>query len=147
MRRLVCGITAGLLLLVPALAGQKPKPHPSSAALIARGKYLVEDVGLCGDCHTPRDDKGEFIQGQWLKGAPIDFKLTVPMPVWADKSPNIAGLPGWEKDAAIKFLMTGIAYNGLPGRPPMPQFRFNVQDAQAIVAYLKSLAPAKSAKP
>jgi len=25
----------------------------------------------------------------------------------------------------------------------MPQYRFNVQDAQAIVAYLKSLAPGK----
>jgi hypothetical protein len=25
----------------------------------------------------------------------------------------------------------------------MPQYRFNVQDALAIVAYLKSLAPAK----
>ena len=61
------------------------------------------------------------------------------MPVWADKSPNIAGLPGWEDAAAVKFLMTGIAYNDLPGRPPMPQYRFNKEDATAIVAYLRSL--------
>jgi hypothetical protein len=67
----------------------------------------------------------------------------VPMPVWADKSSNIAGLPGWEKDAAIRFMMTGVAYNGLPGRPPMPQYRFNQPDATAIVAYLKSLEPEK----
>jgi hypothetical protein len=40
-------------------------------------------------------------------------------------------------------MMTGIAFNGLPARPPMPQYRFNQQDAEAIVAYLKSLAPAK----
>jgi len=65
------------------------------------------------------------------------------MPVWAEKAPKIAGLPEWEKDAAIRFLMTGIAYNELPARPPMPQYRFNQQDAEAIVAYLKSLAPAK----
>jgi hypothetical protein len=39
--------------------------------------------------------------------------------------------------------MTGIAYNGLPARPPMPQYRYSRQDAEAIVAYLKSLAPAK----
>jgi hypothetical protein len=74
-----------------------------------------------------------------LKGAPLGFAPTAPMPVWADKAPNIAGLPGWEKDAAIRFLMTGIANNNLPLRPPMPSYRFNVQDAQAVVAYLKSL--------
>ena len=63
------------------------------------------------------------------------------MPVWADRAPNIAGLPGWEDEAAVKFLMTGIAYTDLPGRPPMPQYRFNQEDAEAVVAYLKSLAP------
>jgi hypothetical protein len=41
----------------------------------------------------------------------------------------------------VKLLMTGMAYNILPGRPPMPQYRFNQEDASAIVAYLRSLAP------
>jgi hypothetical protein len=41
----------------------------------------------------------------------------------------------------VKFLMTGMAYNNLPGRLPMPQYRFNQEDASAIVAYLRSLAP------
>ena len=62
---------------------------------IARGKYLVEQVMLCGDCHTPHDEKGEPIADQTLRGAPLAFKPTVPMP-WADKAPNIAGLRGWE---------------------------------------------------
>jgi mono/diheme cytochrome c family protein len=125
------------------LVGQKAKVRTSSAVSIARGKYLVEQTGLCGDCHTPRDGKGEFLLGQWLKGATLGFKPIEPVPVWAEKAPAIAGLPGWEKDAAIRFLMTGVGHNGLPVRPPMPQYRFNVQDAQAIVAYLKSLSPAK----
>ncbi len=128
------------LLLSPPLARQKAKVHAPASVGVARGKYLVEQVGLCGDCHTPRDDKGEFVKEQWLKGATLDFKPIGQVPVWADKAPAIAGLPGWEKDAAIRFLMTGVASNGLPSRPPMPQYRFNVQDAQAIVAYLKSLA-------
>jgi len=131
------------LLLVPMLAGQKRKPRSSSTAAVARGKYLVESVGLCGDCHSPHNEKGEVIPEQRLKGALLPFKPTVPMPVWAEKAVNIAGLPGWEKDAAIKFMMTGIAYNDLPARPPMPQYRFNQQDAEAIVAYLQSLQPAK----
>jgi mono/diheme cytochrome c family protein len=143
MRRLTCRLIAATLLLIPMLAAQKAKPRPPRSVSVARGKYLVESTGLCGDCHTPRDDKGEPVKEQWLQGATLDFKPIAPVPVWADKAPAIAGLPGWEKDAAIRFLMTGVASNGLPSRPPMPQYRFNVQDAQAIVAYLKSLTPAK----
>jgi mono/diheme cytochrome c family protein len=143
MRRMIAAVAATALLLVPVLVGQTPQKKTASAALVSRGKYLVEDTGKCGDCHTPFSEKGEPIKEQWLQGATLAFKPTVPMPVWADKSPSIAGLPGWEKDAAIKFMMTGIASNGLPARPPMPQYRFNLQDAEAVVAYLKSLAPAK----
>jgi mono/diheme cytochrome c family protein len=143
MQRMIAVAAVGALFVVPLLVGQKPRPKAASAAVLARGKYLVENVGLCGDCHTPHNEKGEAIKEQLLQGAVLPFKPIVPMPVWADKTPAIAGLPGWEKDAAIKFMMTGIAYNGLPGRPPMPQYRFNQTDAEAIVVYLKSLAPAK----
>jgi|SRR5579863_2174942 len=129
------------LLLVPILAAQKKKPGAASAATLAHGKYLIENVAGCNDCHTPHNEKGEPIQQQYLQGTLLPFKPAVPMPVWADKSTNIAGMPGWDKDSAIRFLMTGIANNGLPARPPMPQFRLNLQDATAIVAYLQSLKP------
>ncbi len=121
------------LTIVLAVAGSAP---PSK---LERGKYLVDHVAMCGDCHTPRNEKGELIQEKYLKGTPLSFKPTAPVPAWADKAPNIAGLPGWEEKDAIKFLMTGLAYNDLPGRPPMPQFRFNQEDASAVVAYLRSL--------
>jgi mono/diheme cytochrome c family protein len=137
-RILVAAIS--FLLLVPFVHSQK-QSHSASSVLVERGKYLVVDVGMCGDCHTPHDQKGEPIQDRWLRGAAIEFKPTVPIPVWADQAPDLAGLPGWTKDAAIKFFRTGIGYNGLPRRPPMPQFRFNQQDAEAVVAYLKSLQP------
>jgi hypothetical protein len=142
---MVAAVAVVALFLVPALVGQKPRrsSRSASAAALAHGKYLVEQIGMCGDCHTPHNEKGEPIKEQWLQGAVLPFKPIVPMPVWAEKSPAIAGLPGWEKDAAIRFLMTGVAYNGLPGRPPMPQYRYNQTDAEAIVVYLKSLAPAK----
>jgi mono/diheme cytochrome c family protein len=143
MRRMFAAAAVGALFLVPVLAGPKPRATSASATALARGKYLVENIGLCGDCHTPRNEKGEPVKEQWLQGGTLDFKPIVPMPVWADKTPAIAGLPGWEREAAIRFLMTGVAYNGLPGRPPMPQYRFNQADAEAIVAYLKSLAPGK----
>jgi mono/diheme cytochrome c family protein len=120
---------------IPSSAAQTP------AADVARGKYLVEKVARCGDCHSPKNEKGEPLAGKELRGAPLFFKPNAPVPDWADKAPNIAGLRAWETSDAVKFLITGIAYNDLPLRPPMPQYHMNKEDAEAIVAYLKSLSP------
>jgi cytochrome c553 len=136
-------VGAAAVLLLATIAAGEEKTGTPQAAKMARGKYLVENVGMCGDCHTPHNEKGEPIKEQWLKGTPLPFKPAVPIPAWADTSVNIAGLPGWEKDAAIKFFTTGIAYNDLPARPPMPQYRFNQRDAEALVLYLQSLGSQK----
>ena len=132
-------------LLTFAVAGSLYQVKAAPAGTVERGRYLVEQVGMCGDCHSPHNEKGELIREKLLQGTQIPFKPAVPMPVWGDKAPNIAGLPGWEDKDAVKFLMTGLAYNDLPARPPMPQYRFNQEDATAIVAYLRSLAPAREA--
>jgi mono/diheme cytochrome c family protein len=128
-----------LLTLVLVLAVNARPAAP--AATLARGKYLVEQVARCGDCHSPHDEKGEPIAGKELRGTALEFKPVVPNSAWADKAPNIAGLRGWEEKDAVKFLMTGIAYNDLPARPPMPSYRMSKEDAEAIVAYLRSLSP------
>jgi hypothetical protein len=36
-------------------------------------------------------------------------------------------------------MMTGISRTGRPPRPPMPQFRLTRPDAEAVLAYLKSI--------
>jgi hypothetical protein len=128
-----------MLAVAQSLYSAKAAP----AAKVERGRYLVEQVGMCGDCHSPHNEKGEPVREKILQGTLLPFKPVVSMPLWADKAPNIAGLPGWDDKGAVKFLMTGVAYNDLPARPPMPQYRFNQEDASAIVAYLRSLAPAK----
>jgi len=127
--------TVGIALLPILLLSVVSVAPAAPAADLARGRYLVESVGMCADRHTQRDDKGEFVKGKWLKGAPTFVKPVMAMPVWAEKAPNIAGLPGWTDEQAIKFFMTSIAYNDLPARPPMPQFRFSQKDAAAVVAY------------
>jgi mono/diheme cytochrome c family protein len=112
----------------------------ANAALISRGRYLVDAAGQCGDCHTPMDKKGQPIKSQALQGAPIMFKPTVPVPGWADTSLPIAGLPTMASDEdAIAFFTTGKHLDGKAAAPPMPQYRFSKKDAEAIVAYLKSL--------
>ena len=110
---------------------------------IGRGRYLVHQVGLCIDCHSPRDKTGQFIEGKHLTGAPIDFVATIPIP-WMGVAPKIAGLPaGFTADDMVHFLMTGERPNGRPAPlPPMPPYRMNRSDAEAVTAYLHSLAPA-----
>ena len=72
--------------------------------MVAHGEYLVKDIGQCADCHTPMNDKGEFVQDKWLQGTKLTFTSTVPVPGWADTSVNIAGLPGWDHAQAVQVL-------------------------------------------
>jgi mono/diheme cytochrome c family protein len=109
------------------------------AGQIQRGQYLVERVGVCGECHSPKNDKGEYDRSQWLQGELIDYKPTRPMP-FAAIAPPIAGLPTFASDAAaVKFFETGTNAQGKAALPPMPQFRLNREDTVAVVAYLRSL--------
>ena len=109
-------------------------------ALLLRGRYLVQNIGLCADCHSPRNERGELIPAQALMGAPIGFAPTVPMPAWSPAAPPIAGLPTMTEAEAVKFLQTGLRPDGSRPRPPMPEFRLNNADATAVAIYLKSLA-------
>ena len=128
----------GLCLLI---AGREPASArgSKSQAQIARGEYLVKAIGQCGDCHTPFNSMGGFVMDKWLEGKKLEFGPLFPIPIWAATSPNIAGLPGWDTQKAVEFFMTGLAPNGQPSRPPMPAYRMNRADAEAVVAYLKSL--------
>ncbi len=59
------------LLLIFTLCNISVSQAQSSATgspAVARGKYLVEQVAQCGDCHTPHNDKGEPINSQSLRG-------------------------------------------------------------------------------
>lgn len=139
MKSGIIAVAALTLLLVVSQLSAAPPSH--TQAQIARGEYLVKGIGQCGDCHTPFTFTGGFVMDKWLQGKKLEFGPLVPIPVWADTSPNIAGLPRWDTEKAVQFLMTGLAPNGQPARPPMPAYRMNRADAEAVVAYLKSLKP------
>lgn len=139
---LVCSFLAAASLAVVAQNPPASAPEPE----IARGRYLVERVAMCGDCHTPHDPKGNPIKKEWLKGAPLPFKPTVPMP-WVGAAPAIAGLPQWTDEQMVKFLTTGKTATGGPATPPMPPYRMSEADARAVTAYLRSLGTTSAAKP
>ncbi len=135
MKRIVL---TGILLALVAVAWGCAASDPQARKL-ARGKYLVENVGMCSDCHTPRNQKGELDLAHSLQGSQLGFAPTVPMPAWANAAPMIAGLPGLSEPDAAKFLETGVLPGGRQPRPPMPPFRFSHDDAEAVATYLKSL--------
>src|SRR5436853_1657836 len=107
----------------------------SNQSLLARGKYLVEDVAVCSQCHTPRDTQGRLDRSKWLEGGSLWLKPAQPTENWPLQAPRIAGTsPGTDAEMTM-LLTTGIWTDGKQLRSPMPQFRMSVEDAQAVVAY------------
>lgn len=133
----VAAVAATVLLHACCRDGHRPGDP-------ARGRYLVEQVGLCSDCHSPRNERGEFVPERWLEGSALPFQPTVPMP-WAPAAPRIKGLPSLSDEQAVHFLVHGELPGGRLPRPPMPPFRFSPQDARDVVAYLRDPAIAAPA--
>jgi mono/diheme cytochrome c family protein len=138
-----------LLLTVVSLSGQQ-KPAASSTGApqaaasratgnLEHGRYLVEQVVMCYECHSSRDTLGNIVQGTKFKGGPMPVRPTFSAD-WPIQIPRIAGLPGYDDDAAIRLLTQGaIRWDGRQLRAPMPRFRMSQQDAADVIAYLRSL--------
>jgi mono/diheme cytochrome c family protein len=113
-------------------------PSPDAIEL---GRHLVEDIGMCADCHSPRTADGSFDRARWLAGAPLGFTPTLEMP-WAPATPALAGLPTFSDEHVIRLLTTGSRPDGSRPLPPMPTYRFTADEAAAVVAYLRSIVTA-----
>jgi mono/diheme cytochrome c family protein len=125
-------------------AAQEPKAAPVQAPTaaggdVARGKYIVEDVAMCGTCHTPRLPDGSLDRSRWLAGASVPYLPAQPMPDWPINAPRIAGTLPTTNANMITLLTTAVWITGQPLRDPMPKFHMNRADAEAVVAYLRSL--------
>ena len=133
-------VLSGLCVVAQSGAG-KPPAKSSVAGNVARGKYIVEDVAMCTQCHTPRDSNDELQRSKWLEGASLWLQPSRPTADWPLKAPRIAGNPPGSDADMIKLLTTGLWQDNRPLRAPMPPFRMTREDAEAVVAYLKSLSP------
>lgn len=137
--------SVAVLLLVLSLAwAQQTRPADAAGrgagmTQVERGKYLVHHVAMCIECHTPRNERGELIMGRLLHGARMPVGSPFPNQTWCFETPRIADLPGWSDAEAVKFFMTGDDKRGYKARAPMPQFRMTREDAEAVVAYLRTV--------
>jgi mono/diheme cytochrome c family protein len=144
---LVVLIGAGLLYFISAY----PKIDPAAdikieltPEKIARGKYLAHHVSVCIDCHSTRNFdfySGPIIPGTEGKGGEkfVDAAGTF-------YTPNItpAALGNWSDGEILRAITSGVTKDGAALFPMMPYPIYNhlaSEDAEAIVAYLRTLAP------
>jgi hypothetical protein len=132
------------ILCVAGWAAQRPVGQAAVAAAgnVQRGQYLVENVAMCGECHTPRDSQGQIDNARWLEGAPMWFTPVVSQPDWAYRAPALAGLPSFTDADMSMILEKGLQPTGRPIRPPMHVFHMTHEDTMAVIAYLRSLPAA-----
>ena len=127
------------LALVDLSVGAHTQNRNHNKGDVARGKYLVEEVAKCPECHTPRDAQGNLDRQVWLQGAPIWITPVRPIQNWADTVPPLAGLPSLTDAQASNVLERGMGPEGEALRPPMHTYHMAHDDAQAIIAYLRTL--------
>jgi mono/diheme cytochrome c family protein len=117
-----------------------------------RGRYLVEHVSLCGDCHTPRNSLGVPNQSLYLAGAgekigPLGQAVANITP---DKE---TGIGEWKREDIVELLnsgtkpdldnVQGLMYEVIQGAPHGYK-DMKKEDALAIADYLKSLPAIKN---
>ena len=110
---------------------------------VARGKYLVEEVARCQECHTPKSADGQFDREKWMKGAVLNIQPIEAVKGWHKTSPDLTKSSRlwqrWGEQGLINFLKTGKGPSGNAADAPMPTYKMSPDDAEAVVAYLKSL--------
>ena len=125
---------------------------PNKSASWNRGAYLVQGLGHCGGCHTPRGLLGQEKAGsekdgkQYLAGAALENWYALPLT--GDRG---TGLKAWSKDEIAEYLKTGrtervAAVGMMAGVVAKSTQYLTDQDLMAIAEYLKSLPPSNDEK-
>lgn len=123
------------------------QPIKGQDPVLARGQYLVEGLGHCGACHTPRsltmqekalnDSEGsDYLSGS---SAAIDGWTASNL-----RGDNRDGLGRWSEDDLVQFLRTGrndqtAVFGGMTDVVEHSLQHLSAEDATAIARYLKSL--------
>ncbi len=121
----------------------------SAASLVEHGKYLVDGIAGCGNCHTPRGGpmKGKFLAGGNSFGGPkAPFKSYAPN-ITPD---NDTGIGKWTDAQLVTAIREGTRPDGSVIGPPMAiEFYHGMsdRDTKAIVAYLRTVPAIKHDTP
>lgn len=136
---LVRGMAIAFALASTVTAAQAQAP-------VERGKYLVNTILTCQNCHTPKGERGAPIYERDLSsGLSWDeppFKVTASN-VTQDKE---TGIGNWSDADIEKALRKGERPNGVRLAAIMPSDFYEIMtpsDMSAVIAYLKTVKPVK----
>ncbi|PWI79166.1 cytochrome C oxidase Cbb3 [Enterobacter sp. CGMCC 5087] len=114
-----------------------PLPSASQGASEqwTRGRYLVDVLGHCGECHTPRGKLGQMDLDRPLQGGVLG-RFSAPA-----ITPDALAQRGWTPNDVQTFLSTGIAPQGsafseMHTVVDLSTRHLNADDQKALVTYL-----------
>jgi mono/diheme cytochrome c family protein len=111
-----------------------------------RGAYLINHLGHCGACHTPKVLFGAaFRSDKFLAGSGVIPGSPYPAP---NITPHdVTGIGQWTIEDMVRALQRSIRPDGVPIRGPMAEYvdsgssHLSEQDLKAAATYLFSLEP------
>ncbi len=132
-----------LLLCLPPAQAQAP-------GSVERGKYLMEGVVACGNCHFARGPQGQPLAEKGLSGG-----MLFDEPPFKAYASNITpdaetGIGKWTDAQLAKAIREGVRPDKSVIGPPMPvEFyrHLSDDDLKAIIAYLRAQPAVKNAVP
>jgi mono/diheme cytochrome c family protein len=126
---------------------QRFEPNENRSPEWNRGAYLVEALGHCGDCHTPRNLAQALDNRRKFAGA-----LTAGWHAYNITPEPVAGIGNWSDDEVVQYLQSGhAAGHGTAGGPMAEEVeasssRLTHGDLRAIVTYLRTVPVARSSE-
>lgn len=135
-------IRSGMAAWNVLFADAKPFVAPTGASpQVARGAYLVQGLGHCGSCHTPR---GVAMNEKALDSSDDDFLSGAELNGW--HVPSLRGLAHWSQQEIVDYLATGrnssAAVAGeMTSVVANSTSYLSDDDLNAIASYLKTLPP------
>jgi mono/diheme cytochrome c family protein len=124
-------------LATPVIAVMFAVAAQAQSGLVSRGKELTEQVAKCQNCHTQRTATGELDRGAWLKGGTSETSGKSVYTPDITAAGNLWML--WGEKGMLQFLEKGSSPAGIKPSVHIPAYKLRPDDAEAIVAYLKSL--------
>ena len=151
------GITVAdgwVLLLGPRARALTSRTFEPSPARLERGKYLVESVMGCMDCHAQRDwSKADapLISETKGRGGLLPFENLPGRIIAPNITPDVeTGAGSWTDDMFARAIREGIGHDGRALFPIMPYENFRSlpdEDLASVIVYLRSLKPVRNELP
>ncbi|MRT40980.1 c-type cytochrome [Enterobacteriaceae bacterium RIT702] len=123
-----------------AFTSDKPfQPIGGASEEVNRGAYIVESLGHCGSCHTPR---GLGMNEKALDSGDDQFLAGGSLNNW--DVPSLRGLPRWSEQEIVDYLQTGRNDKAAVGgemKSVIEHSSSHMTDAdlKAVASYLKFL--------